>query len=70
MPVTRNQADRTKFNSDLGLPYELRISDFQAAINDVYDFSSLLVFHDATNNVGLARSQCFNVSASIDGHNH
>lgn len=38
MPIVRNQPDPTKFNPDLDLPYELRIADFQLAMQDVYDF--------------------------------
>ena len=30
--------DRAKFNSSATLPYELRIGDFESAIQDVYDF--------------------------------
>ncbi len=65
MPVIRNQADRTKFNSDLGLPYELRISDFQAAINDVYDF-----FFDVNSNLvgkGLRRLDDMLRPAALSG---
>lgn len=38
MPIVRNQPDIAKFNKDAKLPYELRIADFQLAIQDVYDF--------------------------------
>lgn len=38
MPITRAEPDRTKFNSDLELPYELRLRDFELAMQDVYDF--------------------------------
>ena len=38
MPIVRNQPDVAKFNRDANLPYELRIADFQLAIQDVYDF--------------------------------
>lgn len=37
-PVARNTVDRTKFNSAILLPFELRCSDFEAAMQDVYDF--------------------------------
>lgn len=38
MPIYRNTLDNTKFNKDANLPFELRIQDFQLAIQDVYDF--------------------------------
>jgi len=38
MPIVRNQPDLTKFNRDANLPFELRIPDFQLAMQDVYDF--------------------------------
>jgi hypothetical protein len=38
MAVARNQVDPTKFNSAASLPFELRLQDFQIAMQDVYDF--------------------------------
>lgn len=38
MPIVRNSVDMTKFNSSAVLPYELRLHDFQMAMQDVYDF--------------------------------
>ena len=38
MPISRNIVDRAKFNSSATLPYDLRIGDFESAIQDVYDF--------------------------------
>jgi hypothetical protein len=38
MPIVRNQPDLNKFNRGANLPYELRIADFQSAMQDVYDF--------------------------------
>lgn len=38
MPISRNTVDSTKFNNNVGLPYELRTQDFQLAMQDVYDF--------------------------------
>ncbi len=38
MPITRNKPETSKFNSQLSMPYELRIKDFELAIQDVYDF--------------------------------
>lgn len=46
MPIARNRVDPSKFNPDAKLPYELRLKDFEIAIQDVYDF-----FYDV--NVGL-----------------
>ena len=38
MPITRSQVDRNSFNLAYRFPYELRISDFDSAMQDVYDF--------------------------------
>lgn len=38
MPIQRSAPDATKFNHDLPLPYELRLQDFSAAMQDAYDF--------------------------------
>jgi len=38
MPIVGNTVDTTKLNGDAVLPYELRLQDFQMAIQDVYDF--------------------------------
>jgi hypothetical protein len=38
MAVIRNSFDTEKFNSEARLPFELRLQDFQIAIQDVYDF--------------------------------
>ena len=38
MPIARNIVDQSKFNPDPVLPYELRVMDFSAAMQDVYDF--------------------------------
>ena len=37
-PKMRSTVDPSGFNQDAMLPYELRISDFQHAMDDVYDF--------------------------------
>ena len=53
MPITRNIVDRTRFNPLASLPYELRIRDFEATLQDVYDF-----FYDVNANLvgkGLQR---------------
>lgn len=38
MGTTRNIVDVTKFNPAAVLPFELRVQDFQMAMQDVYDF--------------------------------
>ncbi len=38
MPIVRNAVNRTKFNPAASLPYELRLQDFEMAMQDVYDF--------------------------------
>lgn len=38
MLITRNSIDPGKFNQGAVLPYELRLQDFQIAMQDVYDF--------------------------------
>jgi hypothetical protein len=37
MPIREN-VDRLAFNPDLDLPFQLRLSDFEMAMQDVYDF--------------------------------
>ena len=53
MPVLRNTLDPTKFNIEAALPYELRLKDFELAMQDIYDF-----FFDVNGNLvarGLER---------------
>jgi len=38
MPIFRNSVNQTKFNKKAQLPYELRLKDFEMAMQDVYDF--------------------------------
>lgn len=38
MPITKGDVDGTGFNPSHQLPYELRVSDFMSAMQDVYDF--------------------------------
>ena len=38
MPIRRNSVDNSKFNPAAKLPYELRLKDFEIAMQDVYDF--------------------------------
>ena len=36
--IHRAEVDRSRFNPDLALPYNLRASDFAGAMQDIYDF--------------------------------
>ena len=36
--IARNKPDPAKFNDKASLPYELRLKDFELAMQDVYDF--------------------------------
>jgi hypothetical protein len=38
MATLRNTLDVTRFNTGAALPFELRVQDFQMAMQDVYDF--------------------------------
>jgi hypothetical protein len=38
MSILRNTVEAPKFNPAVALPYELRVQDFQMAMQDVYDF--------------------------------
>lgn len=38
MAILRSTVDVTKLRSDLALPYQLRVEDYQMAMQDVYDF--------------------------------
>ena len=38
MTTLRNRIDITRFNPAMALPFELRLEDFQMAMQDVYDF--------------------------------
>ncbi len=38
MPINRSIVDQASFNPLASLPYELRIRDFESAMQDVYDF--------------------------------
>lgn len=38
MPLQANTVDKARFNHDLDLPFELRLMDFDSAMQDVYDF--------------------------------
>ncbi len=38
VPITRNRVGSSSFNGKLNLPFELRLQNFEIAIQDVYDF--------------------------------
>ncbi len=38
MPIIKNEIDRAKLNPNAVLPFELRLRDFEIAMQDVYDF--------------------------------
>ena len=38
MTLLREAVDKSKFNSGIKLPYQLRLADFEIAMQDVYDF--------------------------------
>lgn len=38
MAITRNTVSEDGFNTDIALPFELRLEDFRMAVRDVYDF--------------------------------
>ncbi len=38
MPIVKNTVDRAKLNQSASLPYQLRVTDFEIALQDVYDF--------------------------------
>ena len=38
MATTRNKVDTGRFNNAATLPFELRLKDFELALQDVYDF--------------------------------
>jgi hypothetical protein len=52
-PTIRNEADPKKFNLGAALPFQLRLKDFEMAMQDVFDF-----FYDVNQlltNKGLQR---------------
>ena len=38
VPLVKEGIDRTKFNKAPNLPFNLRLQDFEIAMQDVYDF--------------------------------
>lgn len=63
--IPKAQVDRSRFNTHLGMPYQLRIDDFALAMADVYDF-----FHDVNTNLvdkGLRRLDDMIRPAALSG---
>jgi len=63
--IVRAEPDRSKFNTQLPLPYQLRIDDFALAMTDVYDF-----FYDVNMNLvekGLQRLDDMIRPAALSG---
>ena len=61
----RSVVNRQGFNPEIDLPYSLRISDFEHAMEDIYDF-----FHDVNNllsNKGLHRLDDMMRPAAMSG---
>lgn len=78
MPVTRATPERDKFNPNAALPYELRLGDFELAMQDVYDLlfdiNERLVSRDISRLEDMVRSAIFSgvlsdaLSASVARH--
>jgi len=65
MDILRNIIDATKFNMDADLPYELRLKDFEIAMQDIYDF-----FYDVNSHLakkGLQRLDDMLLPAIMSG---
>lgn len=63
--ITRQNVDLGKFNPAPTLPYNLRVADFQLAMQDVYDF-----FHDVNDHLrskGLRRFEDMARSSMLSG---
>jgi hypothetical protein len=65
MPIARNVVDPTKLNRDAVLPYELRLADFEIAMQDVYDF--LFDVNSALTSRGLERLDDMMRPAALSG---
>lgn len=48
MSIHRRTVDKSKLNRDAALPYDLRLIDFESAMQDVYDFFYDVNLHLAT----------------------
>lgn len=42
VPISKKTVDVSKLNQSAVLPYELRLQDFQMAMQDIYDFFTML----------------------------
>jgi hypothetical protein len=65
MPAERNRPKRECFNREVQLPFELRLQDFEIAMQDVYD-----LFHDVNSGLlekGLERLDDFVRPAIMSG---
>jgi len=63
--IPHNKVDRSRFNPDAKLPYQLRLEDFELAMQDIYDF-----FHDVNQGLvqrGLKRLDDMLRPASMSG---
>ena len=65
MPVVRQTPDHSKFNADAELPFELRLADFEVAMQDVYDFLYDVNRHLVSK--GLARLDDMLRAANLSG---
>src|SRR5256885_8676939 len=65
MPIRRNRPKPQNFNRDAGLPFQLRLKDFEIAMQDVYD-----LFYDVNSGLlekGLERFDDFLRPAIMSG---
>lgn len=58
MPIRRAVVDMEKFNQGAVLPYDLRLQDFQIAMQDVYDFFFDMNFHLTNKGLGRFEDMC------------
>lgn len=65
MPIKRSLPDISKFNSSIELPYELRLKDFELAMQDIYDF--FFDVNTSLTNKGLHRFDDFLRPAAMSG---
>lgn len=65
MSIHRRTVDKSKLNRDAALPYDLRLLDFESAMQDVYDF-----FYDVNRHLtgkGLSRLEDTLRKANLSG---
>ncbi len=62
MPVEKNAVAHSYFNQEAQLPYELRLKDFEMAMENVYDF-----FYDVNSKFGskVLREPCHMLPTSV-----